>query len=196
MRAACSQARLAERRLERLPRRGVHLARGLVRERVDDDLAGRSATRSAARVGPVCTRNSRSLSVASDRSSDGIGCPSMLREHRELDRIAEHRGRLQRRAVLVARRATRDATRPAQRLRQRELLPDELHRRRRCRRRPSPRPRRRSPLTTSSMNSGCPPARVAHEAHRARRAPCRRRGAARRGARRPAARGPPSSIAT
>ena len=119
---------VAERRLQRVPRGGVHLARGLVGQRVDHDL-GDDRRREPQLARPRVRRaKSRSLSVASERSSAGIACPSMLDEHGHVDRIAQDRRRLQRRAVL--RREARDARRDeaAQRLRQREVLPDELHR--------------------------------------------------------------------
>ena len=78
--------------------------------------------------GPVCTRNPRSLQHgerALERRQVEAG---HLREHRRVDRLAEDGRALEDRAVRGG--EPRDARRdePAQRLRQREVLADELHR--------------------------------------------------------------------
>ena len=137
---------VAEHLLERLPRRRVHLARGLGGQRVDDDLGTIGDAEAAARSGPVCTTNSRSLSAATR---------PLERRHRLAEHAARERRRRSDRPARrppaasrdLRRREARDARRdePAQRLRQREVLPHELHRDDAPIARPSPRRRRRGP---------------------------------------------------
>ena len=139
------------------------------RERVDDDLAD-NRRREAELARPGVATKSRSFSAASDRSSAVIGLP----EH--LGRTATSTGspstaaawRVPRSAR--ASRATRDATRPRSVFGSARSCPTSFI----VTTLPSATVTARAStraLITSSMNSGCPPARVARRSARARRAP-------------------------
>ena len=127
MRAACSHARSPSVVSSACPAAAC-ISRAASGVSASTTISGMSGDANRSSLGPVCTRNSRSLSIAIDRSSDGIACPSMFDSTVTSIGIAQDRRRLQRGAVLA--RQARDARRDqaAERLRQRELLPDELHR--------------------------------------------------------------------
>ena len=161
------------------PRRGRRAsarARGPAAACISRAASGVSASTTTSRMigdvkrsslGPVCTRKSRVLQrrrpSARARHAAARACVARTAD---VDGIAQHRGRLQRRLGRAASsRATRDATRPRSVFGSASSWPTSFI--------VTTRPlgdghgvaRRRSPLMTSSMNSGWPPARVAHEAH-------------------------------
>jgi hypothetical protein len=106
--------------------RGVHLARRLVRQRIDDDLPD-DRRREAQLRWPglhheiaLLEHRQRALERPQPGADHG-------REDHGVDRIAEHRRRLQ--GHPVGRRQASDARghQAAQRLRQRQILPHQLH---------------------------------------------------------------------